>query len=800
MSEVANPAQEPPRWRVAVRALCEFAARGGDLDLRFTPAPTAQQGREGHLLVAQQRGPDHEAEITLSGRFHELEVRGRADGYDSARNRLEEVKTVRGRVEAVRANQRQLHWAQLRIYGWLFCQARGLSAVELSLVYFDIESNTEHPLVEHHERDDLRRFFDEVCNRYLGWRRQEALHRASRDAALRTLPFPHVPMRPGQRPLAEGVYRTCRASAPLLVQAPTGIGKTVGTLFPALRALPENGGDKIFFLTAKTTGRAVALQALQRLRGDSDAPVPLRVVELAAKEKTCEHKDKACHGESCPLARGFFDRLPAAREEAAQVAWLDRSALSALGRRHHVCPYYLGQEMLRWSDVVVGDYNYYFDRDALLHALTADANWRVTLLIDEAHNLYNRACAMYSADLDLAETLALRAEAPPMLTAEIDALIACWRKLRVAEPDQPWLDEVPRPWFESLQRLLAAIGEIVQSRPADPDNRLLPFYFRALSFAGLAQEFGPHSLLGLHHEASEEVRLELRNVVPGHFLAPRWRSAAAAVLFSATLNPSEYYADLLALPREISLLDIPSPFDPAHLDVRVAALSTRTRDRAATLDQLIDAMAAQYNELPGNYIAFFSSFEYLEMAYRRLCDCFPAISAWRQQRQMREEDRHAYLERFATDGAGIGFAVLGGAFAEGVDLPGSRLIGAFVATLGLPSFDAANQAVCERLEQRFGRGYDYTYLFPGLQKVVQAAGRVIRSESDRGTVILLDRRYLEPRYRALLPVHWRLDGRGRQEPVRVEGRSAPGLPLSESGRPPPGVTAAPEASGVTPGS
>jgi len=259
-------------YTVSVRNLCSFAARSGDLDLRFTPSATAQQGRQGHQLVAQRRGPDHESEVSLSGCYKGLRVRGRADGFDAARNTLEEVKTFRGALEAMAPNHQALHWAQLRVYGALMCRSRDLPGLTLTLVYLDVADQCEHPVSEDASADALQQFFETLCERFLGWARQEQTHRLGRDRALERLEFPQKPFRAGQHDLASAVYRACVQSRPLMVQAPTGIGKTIGTLFPALRAMPVRGTDKVFFLTAKTPGRQVALDTLRQLRqADTDA-------------------------------------------------------------------------------------------------------------------------------------------------------------------------------------------------------------------------------------------------------------------------------------------------------------------------------------------------------------------------------------------------------------------------------------------------------------------------------------------------------------------------------------------------
>jgi DNA excision repair protein ERCC-2 len=442
---------------------------------------------------------------------------------------------------------------------------------------------------------------------------KKAQHRARRDAALDALAFPQMPFRPGQRDMAAGVYRACVQSRPLLVQAPTGIGKTLGTVFPALKAMPLRGTDKLFFLTAKTPGRQIALDALGKVRA-TQTNFPLRVLELVAKDKSCEHKDKACHGQSCPLASGFYDKLPAAREAAAQAQWLDQAALRAIAREHQVCPYYLGHDMVRWADAVVGDYNYYFDRTAMLYALTVESAWRVSVLVDEAHNLYSRACAMYSAQITQAQAVAVRPQVPAPIRPRVDELLNQWQLLldglQRSAPGKPWhvLSELPEDWARTLQKLNATVGEYLNDHPTETHGALLPFYFGTLAFAALAQEAGEHSMcevdvtvpavvpvlpsdatqLGLDAAAFDDAALcagtlTLRNIVPAPFIAQRIQAADSMVLFSATLNPPDYYRDLLCLPDTTQMLDVPTPFSPEQLAVRVVPLSTRRDDRAASL-------------------------------------------------------------------------------------------------------------------------------------------------------------------------------------------------------------------------
>jgi len=811
-------------YTVAVRALCEFTAKQGDLDLRFTPTPTAQEGIAGHAAVTSRRADDYEREISLSGDFGPLHVRGRADGYCPRQNQLEEIKTHRGDLSRQPANHRHLHWAQLKVYGHLLCASRGLPSVRLALVYFDIASQKETLLTEDAEATSLQAFFEQQCSAFVAWAEQELAHRQARDAALRGLRFPHADFRPGQRQLAEAMFKASARGCSLLAQAPTGIGKSIGSLFPLLKASAEHGLDKIYFLAAKTSGRAMALGAVETIQ--RSAPLlPLRALELAAKATACEHPDKACHGESCPLAAGFYDRLPAARSAAltraappraashrtvaaALVAGsaldtadtvradpaasdagalaspdalrvpaadgaafgstapgraLDRATVREVALAHNVCPYYLQSELVRWADVIIGDYNYYFDLSAMLYSLAQMNDWKVAVLADEAHNMVNRARQMYSADMDHTGLRILRKSAPEALRKALDRVHRQWSALeKEQEKEYASYSALPDKFMNALQTATTEIGDYMAENPSWFDADVLNFYFNGLLFARLAETFGEHSLFDITRSGSgtkTNSTLCIRNILPAPFLKPRFDAAHATALFSATLSPWNYYADTLGMPQDTAWIDVESPFAAEQLAVNVAGhISTRYQHRERSLAPIAALMGEQYGQQPGNYLAFFSSFDYMEKVADLFAQQFPQVPAFRQSRRMGESERAAFLDRFGDDSAGIGFAVLGGAFGEGIDLPGSRLIGAFVATLGLPQVNPINEQIRERMESIFGAGYGYTYLYPGLQKVVQAAGRVIRTTTDRGTVHLIDDRFLKPEIQALFPAWWKVGG------------------------------------------
>ncbi|WP_231421338.1 ATP-dependent DNA helicase [Pseudomonas sp. Leaf59] len=752
-------------YSVAVRALCEFTAKVGDLDLRFTPSPSAQEGIIGHRTVASRRSAHYQNEVALEGEYQQLKVRGRADGYDPDSNRLEEVKTYRGDLDAQPANHRLLHWAQVKVYGWLMCQKLGLSEINLALVYFDIVGEGETLLSQPFQAAQLEAFFNQHCALFLDWARLQMQHREARNQAAQTLAFPHAAFRPGQRVLAETVYKAVSTGRCLMAQAPTGIGKTVGTIFPLLKALGPQQLDTLFFLTAKTPGRKLALDAAQVLY-DSHPELPLRVLELVARDKACEHLDKACHGESCPLAKGFYDRLPAARAAASSVRLLDQRSLREVALAHDVCPYYLSQEMARWSDLVVADYNYYFDFAAMLFGLGQLNQWRAAVLVDEAHNLVERARAMYSASLDQYTLKTLRDTAPESLKKPLQRLNREWNALHKDQvaPYQAY-GARPEKLLQALSLCVGAMGDYFNERPEALSGDLQAFYFEALQFAKVAELFNEHFIFDISKRQLSGKRssstLCLRNVVPAQFIGPRLTAARSSVLFSATLSPRHYYADLLGLPADTAWVDVESPFKAEQLQVHIVErISTRFVHRQASLAPIVELIARQFTAQPGNYLAFFSSFDYLQQVAQLMAERHPQIALWLQSRGMAEAERQGFLDQFTHHSQGIGFAVLGGAFGEGIDLPGARLIGAFVATLGLPQLNPVNEQMKLRMGAIFGAGYDYTYLYPGIQKVVQAAGRVIRSQQDRGVVMLIDDRFGEARVRQLLPRWWAVHANG----------------------------------------
>lgn len=762
MSAGPNPVLATEKQKsVAVKTLVEFAAKTGSLDRRFTPAPTGQEGIEGHKKVTSRRGEGYQTEMSLSISYNGITFRGRADGYDPAAHCIDEIKTFYGDVDRIPENHRALHWAQARCYGWMYCALHGCDQVNLALIYFELATETEFLLEENWKASELQKYFELLAEKYCAWQTQlnQRCHRLQQ--WLEQLQFPYGEMHASQRVMAEAVYKAAATGRVVLAEAPTGTGKTLAALFPALKSIPRTPVDKIFYLTAKTTGKQLALENIQLIT--SDAAAPLRTLELTAQEKACLEPDKKCRGDSCPYALGFYIKLEAARQAAFATPMLNKQALNRLADQFEICPFYLSLEMSRWVDVVVADVNYYFDGTPLLLGLTNQFDWNPYLLVDESHNLIERGRSMYSAELNRAELLAAKKVAPAALKKPLEKINKAWlsllKKLPQVTVDFVRIETLPEKFGQALVEFANSYNEFLQQNPEHSiqESSAQEFFFAALNYQRIGDILDEDFCIDMQAIGSKAERITLRNLIPAQQLAARLSFAHSACFFSATLHPSHYYQTLLGLPEDTVHIKVPSPFGAHQLKVKIAHhLSTRYKDRQAAIAPVCDIIQQQLHEDPGNALVFFSSYEFLQQAEQQLRKRLAQqnIQLIVQSRRMSEQERENFIEQFNQNNNLLGLAVLGGAFSEGVDLSGDALKGAFIATLGLPQVNPINEYLRGVLQEQFGQGYDFTYTYPGIQKVIQAAGRVIRNQTDSGYLWLLDQRFEQSQIKALLPDWW----------------------------------------------
>jgi len=747
---------------VAVKTLVSFAAKTGSIDRRFTPSPSGQEGIEGHKTVTSRRHKDYQSEYTLELDYEGLLLRGRADGYDPVNHVLEEIKTHYGDWTLIPQNHQQLHWAQLKFYGWMYCVIHQRDAIGLNLIYLNLLGDKEMPIKRQYDFHELEEFAIHIIGRYQEWHACINKRLTELSYWIESLAFPFENMHPSQRQMAELVYKAAALNRTAMVEAPTGTGKTLAALFPALKSLRYTDIDKIFYLTTKSTTKNIALDAIQLIASDSNTP--LRSLELTAQEKICLEPDKECHGESCPYALDFYNKLWEARKAAATVPVLDQAKLIELAKIFTICPFYLGMEMARWTDVVIADINYFVDGTPLLLALTEEFNWQTLLLLDEAHNLIDRGRDIYSAKISRKKLLTAKKFAPKSLQYRLTQMNKRWLELidlyNAEDASYKVIHEIPAGLLQTAIDFTHRMTEFLQEK--SPEQAipavLMDFFFDVFHFQRIAEILDDDFCIEL---IQQDEKLSLRNLVPAKQLSLRFNYAKAACFFSATLTPTDYYQQLLGLPDDTVIQQLQSPFSPNQLQIKIAhTISTRYQHREASIKPLCHLIMEQIQSCPGNAMLFTSSYEYLQVMETELRHL--AISGTQllvQSKQMTEIDRENFINEFHEKNNLLGLAVLGGVFSEGIDLPGEKLKGVFIATLGLPQINPMNEQLARCLQEKFQRGQDYTYLYPGIQKVVQAAGRVIRTTEDKGYLYLLDERFQQRKVRSLLPGWWNIENK-----------------------------------------
>ncbi len=657
-----------------------------------------------------------------------------------------------------------------------------MSALVLQLTYLELITNKVTEFRQSFSFSELSDFFSTTTAIYLDWLREEQRWRQARDTSIRALGFPFNAYRPGQRDLAVAAYRVMANGGRLFLAAPTGIGKTISVLFPAVKALGENKVERIFYLTARTVGRAIGEKAVVDLRHSG---LKLRSVTLTAKQKVCVRSGQPCDVLTCPMALGYYDRIKPAIREALELEEINRSTLNAVAQKHQVCPFELSLDVSVWADVVIGDYNYVFDPQVFLRRHFAESG-DYAFLVDEAHNLVDRAREMFSAELDGQEILEVKRAVRQSLPTLAKALTKLHSgMLLLANPSGPSNEPTevsdpsvelnlfpaqsaaPRPvdktGVNSLRELPesfltlveAALTEselwLVQNEPSEFREDLLALYFQLHSFRRTAEVYDERYVT-IVESAPPKVRLFCLD--PSHLLREAMTRGKATIFFSATLTPIDYYRTLLGGSPEDPVLQLSSPFPSENLAVLVQErIQTTFKARTESLANVVEAIGTAVQGRKGNYLVYFPSYQYLAAVLKDFQDGYPSMPVLVQRPGMTEPERDSFLAAFAVDHGEtlVGFAVLGGIFGEGIDLMGERLIGAIIVGVGLPQLCAERDLIRDYFQRLNVVGFDYAYTFPGMNRVLQAVGRVIRSETDRGVVLLIDSRFNESRYRRLFP-------------------------------------------------
>ncbi len=754
--------------KLSVTTLADFACRVGNLELSGNVGPSARDGLRAHQRIQAQRKVESEIRLKTQLEIDDVSVTltGRVDLLDKQNHRLSEIKSTLVPADRVSESQQFLQWAQVKLYGFIYSiQQRGTGdllpdqRIEVELIHVNLRTNTEQSQVNRLSIEELEQFGIDALRRYVHWKKIIWRVQEQTKKSAIAVQFPFQPYRAGQRDMAAAIFRSARDGESLLCEAPTGTGKTLSSLFPVVKAIGEGYVKHAVYLTAKTSGRQSAMHAVRALES---AGLTITSVMIRSKSLTCFCSTGRCERDEknvCPMTLGFFDRLPAAREEAISSGVLDGEALDEIAWQHQLCPFEFALQMLPWVSFVVADYNYVFDPLVRI-ARFSESRSDTALLIDEAHNLVDRARGMHSGHLDRTELLSaykLVESSHPKLANSIKRL--CDTLLRAAKTidDIAVSDAVEKKWVTAASDVVEAYMDAADAGPAMPEA-LFEAFKMACRFIAISDLFNDQHKVVITKETrnrSTGVYINLKCLDAARFLKPQYKLFRSSVVFSATLRPPPFYRDSLGLAEQTRQLVLGSPFSSDQvLHCTVSHINTRYQSRTNSLNDLVDLLFTTINSMAGSYIVFFPSYAYLEQAYSEFTRQHSQIDTWMQSRDADAAERERLIDGLSDKEASLGFAILGGVFGEGVDYVGDKLIGVVLVGVGLPGLGTEQDLIAEHYRSQGLDGFDYAYRYPGFTKVLQTAGRVIRTETDRGVVLLVDDRFNQGFYQNLYPPHW----------------------------------------------
>ena len=758
---------EREQIRISVRNLVEFILRSGDIDNRGASLDTMeamQAGSRLHRKIQKKMGSTYHAEVPLNiiieEENYELGIWGRADGIIIEETvTIDEIKGVYLSLDLLE-EPIEVHLAQAKCYAYIYGIQNDLQKINVQMTYGNLDTGDLKYFSYEYSMQQLQEWFSDLILKYKKWADFQYEWRKKRQASIKELVFP-FPYREGQKELAAGVYRTIARKKNLFIQAPTGVGKTISTLYPAIKAVGEGFGDKIFYLTAKTVTANVAKETLGIL---CEKGYQAKSVQITAKEKLCPCEEVECNPVSCPYAKGHFDRVNDAVYDLLQKENnLTREVLLAHAKEYQVCPFEMCLDTAIWTDNIICDYNYVFDPNVYLKRFFADGiKGDYIFLVDEAHNLVERGREMYSAALVKEDILAVRKIMKPRSSAIEKELSKCNKLMleykRECETYQIY-ESIPNLIF-SCMRLAAKIEEYMQKNPEFPGRDVvLDFYFELRNFLNIYERVDEHYVIYGQHDEEGRFVIKLFCVDPSFNLQECLDKGNATIFFSATLLPVQYYKELLTNKTDNYAVYARTTFsqDKRLLLIGNDVSSKYTRRTPEEYGRIADYIYRTIKKKKGNYMVFFPSYLFLKKVHEafelRMDETITCIC---QESGMREEEREAFLEAFQEEKEEslVAFCVMGGIFGEGIDLKREQLIGAIIVGTGLPQISNEREILKEYYDKKEGMGFDYAYRYPGMNKVLQAAGRVIRTAEDVGIIELLDERFLQNDYQRLFPREW----------------------------------------------
>lgn len=749
---------------MSVKALAEFIYQSGDLTASFLSAERANIGSRIHRMLQKKAGDSYQSEVFLKEETQlddtiRFVIDGRADGIITTEQGIviDEIKTVTCDYEHIHEDMNFTHWAQAYGYAYIYASQHQLNEVIVQLTYYQIDIDQLKQFQRTKTLDELTKFYLDMLEDYRKWAMRTHDFNEVRDASIHTLAFPFPAYRPGQRELAVAVYKTILDEDVMFAQAPTGIGKTISTLFPGLKALGEGKIERIFYLCAKNMTAKVAKDSVQQMLTNG---LRSKCTSIIAKDKMCLLEERNCDPEVCPYAKGYYDKLrPALFHLLEHHDFMDQDIFQSYGREYTICPFEFSLDASLYSDIIICDYNYVFDPRVYLKRFFSDPG-EYLFLIDEAHNLVDRARAMYSAVLQKSmfqEMQKMIAKDAKQLKKAIKDIIHECNVLQETCGEQNF-----RAFHEPCDALIKLLStfqkeaDLYLQKDHEHNEEIKTMYFEVLAFQRIYEFYDDHFITWIAKEG-KEFTIKQFCMNPCRPITQMLHMGKAAVFFSATLTPIRYFTDLLLDQECTKKIALPSPFNVQHAKLLIHnRINTRYRVREQSIEPICQLIATSVQAKTGNYIVFFPSYAYLRQVAAKFKTDYPNLHIEIQESDMNEQERQSFLSLFDTaTETMVCFCVLGGMFAEGIDFKGDKLIGVIVVGVGLPQINEETNLLKEFFDECYGMGYAYAYVYPGMNKVLQAAGRLIRSDEDYGMILLLDERYTDATYQPLFPLHMR---------------------------------------------
>lgn len=753
------------QFKISIRNLVEFIMRHGSIDNRYVGSIRAVEGIKGHQKIQSSYGDNYSSEVPLKYTFisddMEIEVEGRADGIlkEGKRVIIDEIKTTTRELLMIDENFNPLHWAQAKCYGYIYCVDNNMESIDIQITYYNIDNGNTRILRNTYAFSELEKFFLELINEYKYWCYEEIKWEEKRNTSIKKLKFPFKEYRKGQRDLAVRVYKSIEDGKKCFAQAPTGIGKTISTLFPSVKAIGEGLTSKIFYLTAKTITREAAENAISLMK---EQELNIRTVTITAKDKICNMEKTECNPEYCPYAKDYYSKINSALKEIVRNNDnFTRENIKKISEKYKLCPFELSLELTLLCDVIICDYNYLFDPAVYLKRFFDVKTTDYTFLIDEAHNLVDRAREMYSAVIKYESFLKARNQIKKKakrLIRSIDEILTCFKGKQVILDgiNEKFMveKEAPADLYIYLREFLR-IGDEYLSEGNEENDELLELYFDVVSFMGIS-EFYDENYVTLYKNTNSDFAIKLCCVNPSKVIQEKMSKGKASIIFSATLLPMMYFKDIYGFKEGDYNVNLRSPFDVENRMIMIGDnIATTYNRRIETCMEIVRSIMACIESKKGNYMVFFPSYKYMNMVYEKFIELNPDINVIIQKNDMSEYEKEEFLRRFNENDkeAHIGFCVLGGHFSEGIDLKYDKLIGVIVVGAGMPQIGIERDIIKNHLNEE-KKGFDYAYVYPGMIKVLQAAGRCIRTNEDKGIILLLDNRYGNRKYQELFPYDW----------------------------------------------